>query len=129
MRLAILELNLPTSDSQLAQEQEPEFQLEITVRDARIEIGDRNAGVLSRLENTPAGYDLDGLSAYLQRVKQQFPDKANVTVLLEQDIPYDVLVQVMDTVRVVERVDEAQRRAVKYELFPEISIGDAPAFN
>jgi biopolymer transport protein ExbD len=128
-RLAILELNLPTSDSQLAQEQEPEFQLEVTVRDRGIEVGDRNAGVLSRLDNTAEGYDLAGLSEYLQRVKQQFPDKANATVLLEQDIPYDVLVQVMDTVRVVERIDEAQARAIKYELFPEISIGDAPALN
>jgi biopolymer transport protein ExbD len=128
-RLAILELNLPTSDSTVAQEQEPEFQLEITVRDGAIEVGDRNAGVLSRLQSTAAGYDLEGLSTYLQRVKQQFPDKANATVLLEQEIPYEVLVQVMDTVRVVERIDEAQSRAIKYELFPEISIGDAPALN
>jgi biopolymer transport protein ExbD len=128
-RLAILELNLPTSDSQVAQEKEPEFQLEVTVRGDGIEVGDRNAGVLSRLANTAQGYDLVGLSTYLQRVKQQFPDKANATVLLEQDIPYDVLVQVMDTVRIVERIDEAQARAIKYELFPEISIGDAPALN
>ena len=128
-RLAILELNLPSSDSTVAQEQEPEFQLEITVRDASIQVGDRNAGVLSSLDNTPEGYDLVGLSTYLQRVKQQFPDKANATVLLEQDIPYEVLVQVMDTVRVVERIDESERRAIKYELFPEISIGDAPALN
>lgn len=128
-RLAILELNLPTSDSTQAEEREPEFQLEITVRDGTIEVGDRNAGVLSRLQNTATGYDLEGLSTYLQRVKQQFPDKANATVLLEQEIPYEVLVQVMDTVRVVERVDEAQSRAVKYELFPEISIGDAPVLN
>ena len=128
-RLAILELNLPTSDSVAAEEQEPEFQLEITVRDASIQVGDRNAGVLSSLANTPEGYDLAALSTYLQRVKQQFPDKANATVLLEQDIPYEVLVQVMDAVRVVERIDETERRAVKYELFPEISIGDAPAPN
>lgn len=128
-RLAILELNLPTTDSALAQAQEPEFQLEITVRDAAIEVGDRNAGMLSRLRNTAQGHDLAGLSSYLQRVKQQFPDKANATVLLEQDISYDVLVQVMDTVRVVERIDAGQSRAIKYELFPEISIGDAPVPN
>ena len=128
-RLAILELNLPTSDSAVTQEPEPEFQLEITVREGTIEVGDRNAGVLSRLANTEQGYDLAGLSSYLQRVKQQFPAKANATVLLEQDIPYDVLVQVMDTVRIVERIDETQNRAIKYELFPEISIGDAPRLN
>jgi len=128
-RLAILELNLPTSESTLAEQKEPEFQLEITVRDSGIEVGDRNAGVLNRIENTDAGYDLGELSGYLQRVKQQFPDKANATVLLEQEIPYEVLVQVMDTVRVVERIDEGQNRALRYELFPEISIGDAPVLN
>ena len=26
-------------------------------------------------------------------------------------------------------LDEAERRAIKYELFPEISIGDAPVLN
>jgi len=128
-RLAILELNLPSSEAALAEEKEPEFQLEITVRETGIEVGDRNAGVLNRIENTNEGYDLGELSGYLQRVKQQFPDKANATVLLEQEIPYEVLVQVMDTVRIVERIDESQSRAVKYELFPEISIGDAPVLN
>jgi biopolymer transport protein ExbD len=125
-RLAVLELNLPTADSELAEEVEPEFQLEITVREGAIEVGDRNAGLLSRLDNTDAGYDLAGLSRYLQRVKQQFPDKANATVLLEQNISYQVLVEVMDTVRVVERSDPVSAVAARYELFPEISIGDAP---
>ena len=128
-RLAVLELNLPSSESTLAEEQEPEFQLEITVRDALIEVGDRNVGTLSRIDNSVDGYDLDELSAYLQRVKQQFPDKANATILLEQDIPYDVLVQVMDTVRVFEQIDETDNLAARYELFPEISIGDAPVLN
>lgn len=128
-RLAVLELNLPSSESTLAEEQEPEFMLEITVREALIEVGDRNVGTLSSIDNSAEGYDFDELSGYLQRVKQQFPDKVNATILLEQDIPYDVLVQVMDTVRVFEQVDEADSLAARYELFPEISIGDAPVLN
>jgi biopolymer transport protein ExbD len=128
-RLAILELNLPSSEASLAEEQKPEFQLEITVRESAIEVGDRNAGTLSRIANDDAGYNFVELSGYLQKVKQQFPDKANATVLLEQDIPYEVLVQVMDTVRVVERIDDSRGLAARYELFPEISIGDAPALN
>lgn len=128
-RLAVLELNLPSSESSVAEQQEPEFQLEITVRESLIEVGDRNVGTLSRIDNTAEGYDLEELSGYLQRVKQQFPDKANATILLEQDIPYDVLVQVMDTVRVFERVDDGASLAARYELFPEISIGDAPVLN
>jgi hypothetical protein len=50
-------------------------------------------------------------------------------VLLEPEISYEVLVQVMDTVRVAELVDDATRQVVRYELFPEISIGDAPILN
>ena len=44
-------------------------------------------------------------------------------VLLAPDIPYDTLVQVMDTVRVWVVEDGTYRKA---ELFPDISVGEAP---
>jgi len=128
-RLTVLELNLPSSQSQAVVDNEPEFQLEITVRENAIEVGDRSAGVLSRIDNTPDGYDLPELSSYLARVKQQFPDKADATLLLEPDISYETLVEVMDVVRVVERISDSSRQVVRQELFPEISIGDAPVPN
>jgi len=128
-RLTVLELNLPSSQSQAVVDNEPEFQLEITVRENAIEVGDRSAGVLSRIDNTADGYDLPELSSYLARVKQQFPDKADATLLLEPDISYETLVEVMDAVRVVERVSDSSRQVVRQELFPEISIGDAPIPN
>jgi biopolymer transport protein ExbD len=128
-RLAILELDLPGSDAQTAANDEPVFQLEITVRERSIEVGDRNAGLLSRIDNTDDGYDLAGLNGYLREVKQRFPDKANATLLLEQDIPYQVVVEVMDAVRVAQVVNESAREIVQRELFPEISIGDAPVAN
>ncbi|MDX1562239.1 MAG: biopolymer transporter ExbD [Gammaproteobacteria bacterium] len=129
-RLAVLELNLPNAQSEATNEPpEPELQLEITVREASIEVGDRNGGTLSRIDNGGDGYDLPALSTYLQRVKREFPDKADATLLLEPDISYEVLVEVMDTVRVAELVDEASSEVVRYELFPEISIGDAPIPN
>jgi biopolymer transport protein ExbD len=128
-RLAILELNLPTSQSQAAADEPPQFQLEITVRDSGIEVGDRNAGTLNRIEKQGEDYRLDELSAYLARIKQQFPDKADATLLLEPDISYQVLVAVMDRVRIAESRDPADDRLVKSDLFPEVSIGDAPAQN
>ena len=48
------------------------------------------------------------------------------SILLEQDIQYDTLVQVMDRVRIVERVDEVEQSIKRFDLFPDISIGDAP---
>ncbi len=128
-RLAILELNLPASQSQLVADETPQFQLEITVRDSGIEVGDRNAGTLSRIEKTGDDYRLEELSAYLTRIKQQFPDKVDATVLLEPDISYQVLVTVMDRVRVAESRDPTDNRLVKADLFPEVSIGDAPVQN
>jgi biopolymer transport protein ExbD len=128
-RLAILELNLPSSQSPALADEAPQFQLEITVRESGIEVGDRNAGTLSRIDKLGDDYRLDELSAYLTRIKQQFPDKADATVLLEPDISYQVLVAVMDRVRVAESRDPADSRVVKSDLFPEVSIGDAPVQN
>jgi biopolymer transport protein ExbD len=128
-RLAVLELNLPTAQTQASDSEPPEFTLEITVRESGIEVGDRTAGTLSRIGKTGDDYDLDQLGEYLKRVKQRFPDKLDATLLLEPAISYQVLISVMDKVRVAEQLDTANRRVVKAELFPEISIGDAPLLN
>ena len=127
-RLAILELNLPTSQVEEQEPTEPEFMLEITVRDTSIEVGDRNQGMLTNIASDGEAYDLKKLSEYLVSVKEKFPTKTDATLLLEQDIAYEVLVQVMDTVRVVEKIDD-EEQVLKAELFPEISIGDAPVLN
>ncbi len=42
-RLAILELNLPGSSTEPADPQELTFQLEVTVREAQIEVGDQKS--------------------------------------------------------------------------------------
>jgi biopolymer transport protein ExbD len=128
-RLAILELNLPASQSQATVDDTPEFQLEITVRESGIEVGDRNTGVLNRIEKNGDDYRLDELSTYLARIKQQFPDKSDATVLLEPDISYQTLVAVMDRVRVSESRNPTDNMLVKADLFPEVSIGDAPVSN
>jgi len=128
-RLAILELNLPASQSQAIVDEKPEFQLEITVRDSGIEVGDRNAGTLSRIDKTGEDYKLDELSTYLARIKQQFPDKSDATLLLEPDVSYQVLVAVMDRVRMAESRDPADNHVIRSDLFPEVSIGDAPVRN
>ena len=122
-RMAILELNLPGASSEPAETPEETLQLEITVRDARIEVGDRNGGVLSIIDNVDGDYDLDRLAEKLREVKYLNPDKLDCTLLLESDISYETLVQVMDTVRIYALVEGTELR--KLELFPEISIGDA----
>jgi biopolymer transport protein ExbD len=129
-RLAVLELDLPSAQAAESIElEEPELALEVTVRERSIEVGDRNTGVLSRIENGAGGYDLTALSDVLQRVKRQFPERLDATLLLEPDIQYATVVEVMDAMRVVQLMDDASREVVRYDLFPEISIGDAPRLN
>jgi biopolymer transport protein ExbD len=128
IRLAILELNLPTSQSEPSSEP-PHFQLEITVREKEIDVGDRTTGLLSRIESTDEGYDLKKLTDYLTELKQRYPEKTDATLLLEPDVHYDALVAVMDRIRVVEQLDAANGRVQRTELFPEISVGDAPLHN
>jgi len=125
-RMSILELNLPRASTETVEQDEPEFQLEIVVRRNVLEVGERSAGLLRRFENEAGEYDLEGLGAYLLDVKRRFPEKVDATLLLEPDVPYEHLVAVMDRVRAVERFDERAGRPVSAELFPEISIGDAP---
>jgi biopolymer transport protein ExbD len=123
-RLAILELSLPGSSTEPADPQELTFQLEVTVREGQIEVGDRNLGALGIYPNSDGGYDYEALSKKLSEIKESYPDKTDVSILLESDIAYDTLVQVMDRVRVAEVVEEDG--VVRKDLFPDISIGDAP---
>lgn len=122
-RMTILELNLPAASAG-GPEKAKDLQLEVVIRAGSVEVGDRVGGLFDRIERTAAGYDLKRLSMVLQRVKERFPDKTNATILSEPDTPYDTLVHVMDTVRVVEQVNAGS--VTRYELFPDISIGDAP---
>jgi biopolymer transport protein ExbD len=125
IRLAVLRLDLPSAAT-VATPEPPAFELEITVREAVIEIGDRATGVLNRVEKTEAGYDLAQLTEYLSRIKQQFPDKNEATLLVEPYISYEIVVAVMDRVRVAEERDEALSRVNRVSLFPQVSVGDAP---
>jgi biopolymer transport protein ExbD len=123
-RTVILEMDLPAKQTEF-REPPPGLQLEVIVRQGGLEVTDRNSGLLAPLPNTAAGYDYAGLSTYLQRVKAKFPEKVDSTVLLEPDIPYDTVIQVMDHVRVFEVQQGID--VIQAELFPQISMGDAPA--
>ncbi len=123
-RVAVLELNLPGPSTEPVNPQELTFQLEVIVRAGQIEVGDRNVGALGIYPNTDEGYDYEALSQKLSEIKQSYPEMTEAAILLESAIPYDTLVQVMDRVRVEETIRE--RRILRSDLFPDISIGDAP---
>jgi biopolymer transport protein ExbD len=123
-RTVVLQLNLPAAQTEF-REPPPGLQIEVMVRKDLLQVADRNSGPLATLPNTPAGYNYDGLTEYLKRIKAKFPEKTDATILLESDTPYDTLVQVMDRVRVWET--KQGLTTVQAEMFPDVSIGDAPA--
>jgi biopolymer transport protein ExbD len=123
-RMAVLELYLPGGSNEAAEDDKPVFQLEITVRKESIEVGDRNLGAFGVYPNESDGYDFDALGEKLAEIKKSYPTKTDASILLEAEIPYDTLVQVMDRVRVAEKA--AGGEVLRMELFPDISVGDAP---
>lgn len=124
-RLTILELNLPSS-SESVPETPQAISLEIVVREGRIEVADRGTGLLRAFPDLEGKRDIAGLGRFLaDEIKPRFPELAAATILMEPQIPYDTVVQVMDITRV--RTVTEGGRMVQQELFPDISIGDAPA--
>jgi biopolymer transport protein ExbD len=122
-RTVVLELNLPAQQTEF-KEPPQGLQLEVLVRKDSIVVADRNSGPLHALPNTASGYDYDGLTNYLKFVKARFPEMTAASLLFEPDTPYDILVQIMDRVRVFETKQGTLTQQA--ELFPDISIGDVP---
>jgi biopolymer transport protein ExbD len=121
-RTHILELNLPAANAAVPDLPQG-LQLEVIVRKQRIDIADRGTGLLKQLPTISDRQDYEGLSQYLQLVKSRYQDKTDATILLEPEISYDTLVQIMDTVRVF----RAPGSGISYgELFPDVAVGDAP---
>lgn len=120
-RITIVELDMPSATGPAPTE--PTFRVEVVVREAGIEIMD-GAQVIAAIPKVDGEYDLEKLSGYLTEIKREYPAKDDASVLLEPDIEYDHLIDVMDTVRSTElRQGDAVTRAA---LFTAISIGDAP---
>lgn len=123
--LSIIELHLPgLGDSSQNKKDKPEFNLQVTIRNNALVLSDTQGGLIRKIDKTGKSFDYKLLNATLQQVKARFPDKTNATILAEPNTEYDTLVQVMDAVRMYNALVDG--KIVQAELFPDISIGDAP---
>jgi len=123
-RLSVLDLTLPAQSSGVEQLKTDNLQLEIVIRPDALEVGDRIGGLIQRIPNAGAEHDTKTLQALMVMLKGRFPDKVDATLLAEPTTPYETLVRVMDVVR--EAYSVQGPKTVRSELFPNISIGDAP---
>ncbi|MGS2722964.1 biopolymer transporter ExbD [Porticoccus sp. GXU_MW_L64] len=125
--ITVLDLKLPDLN-QAGSNSDEKKQLELVIRDTYIDVNYPQGITLKRIENTEEGHDFQLLSSVLQEVKRQLRDKEiekrDILILSEPDTSYQAIVSTMDTSRSFTTVVAAS--AVQAELFPEISLGDAP---
>ena len=126
-RLTIVELNLPSANSSSAPVQDS-FRVEVIVRETGVEISNGTAIIAAIPKTDDSEYDMQTLSDYMVELKREYPNHDAASVLMEAQIPYDYLIQVMDIVRSVEMPSEDPdiSEMQLYALFSEISVGDAP---
>jgi biopolymer transport protein ExbD len=142
-RITIMELDLPSAASGAVTE--PRFRLEVIVREAGFELTNGSA-LIATVPKVNGEYDLKTLSQLALSLKQDYPDADDASVLLEPEIAYDHLIQVMDAIRSAEVPAAADQKVTDQEqpgpptdvreigdpkptrvaLFTDIAVGDAP---
>ncbi len=123
-QFTILQLNLPGPTQAVPAEERPPLDLKVVLRAQRLEVHDRN-GAVRVLDNPAGAYDTAALGALLAEVKRLNAHEESVTLLLEPQVQYDALVQVMDAVRAFPPGSAELTQGLP--MFPAIAIGDAPA--
>ena len=123
-RITILELQAASGDGAEATARDP-LQLQVVVREAVIELYHEGQDREVRLARTPDGdEEVAALATLMDELKTRYPDSDEATILLEPQVSYEVLVQVMDAVRI--RPLGQDGGMADRELFPRISLGEAP---
>jgi biopolymer transport protein ExbD len=123
-RITIVELNLPSA-SDGSSNTELGFRPEVIVRESLIEISN-GSSIIASIPKLDESYDLETLSDFMIALKKEYPDQDAASVLMERQIPYDHLIQVMDVVRSAEILIDETDEFELFTLFAEISVGDAP---
>ncbi|MBW4978423.1 biopolymer transporter ExbD [Marinobacter adhaerens] len=123
-QVRMIELNFPGMDAGETPAPE-EFRLVVTLIPEGIEIADSDRGLIRVLPAEEAVQDFEGLRQVLRQIKNRVPEKTDVVLEVGPDIDYQTLITAMDTVRSYPAVVAAS--VVEGELFPDVSLKDAPA--
>ena len=126
-QVSILELDLPGSASESQEEVVDEVpQLEVIIEADAFVLAERKAGVLSEFPYTEeeAKTALNDLNLALQEIKSRYNDLTTITILAQPDTSYDLIIQAMDSVRLIPPTPDTDD--LPGELFPDISLGSAP---
>lgn len=128
--ITVLDLKLPdlAADSSQPNEQPENQMLELVILPDRFVVNYPAGAPLKTVPQKDGQYDYKLLSDVLQEVKRLLKDrgieKRDIFILSQPNTDYQTIVSAMDTVRSFKAVVAAS--VVNAELFPEISLGDAP---
>ena len=119
-RTAILELQ-PAGGAAVHESAADALQLQVVVRRAWIEVNYFGLAQPVRIERRDDAAALASLAALAGELKARYPQSQEATVLLEPQISYELLIQVLDALRIrlQPMADELQQEA----LFPLIALG------
>lgn len=124
--MTVLPVDVPAASQQTDNKATP-IQLEIAVMPDSMVVDDGKQVIANIPRGQDGAYDYAQLSAVMQQIKQKHPDHKNVTLLLQDDTKYAVLVHTMDAVRMTRVADpDNADKMLDEPLFPDISLGDAP---
>jgi len=120
-RMTIVEIH--TADGDSGGSSPPDsLQLQVVVRNHVIEVNHRGLEKMERIARTPAGSELKSLATLADELKARFPDSLEATVLIEPQIPYDVVVQVLDVIRI--KLEPVGDVVEPTERFPLVALGE-----
>ena len=124
-RITILELNLPPKNARSIEGDQVKLQLELVIRPGSFEIRDSNFGRIRYLPRNTEQTDWNRFTKLLIDIKTRFPDEKNITLLIDKQVNYKTIIEAMDRVSSAEVVNTTELEVI--ELFPNISMGDAPS--
>lgn len=122
-RTTILEIQPETGEGDHLSAPDP-LQLKVIVRQDKIEVTYLGQAQTAQIDRVSDDKALQSLAILAANLKARYPQSLEATVLLEPQIPYDVLVQVLDVLRI--KLQPHGDYVEQTELFPLIALGPVP---
>jgi biopolymer transport protein ExbD len=117
-KLHTLNLTIPVASNTPSSTQ-ADFQLAISLYDNKVLVS--KSGVRTSINHIDAKVDIDSLSNLLRSIKAEHPNEERVSLLVADNVPYEQIIRVMDSVRESPPTEGSEAAP----LFPAISMGDA----
>ena len=124
-RITIEELNLPTQAVGGNKPDKPSVTIEVIVRQQKLQITNGRQ-ITETIPKQDGKYDIKKLSADLLALKRKYSDKDDATLLVEPEVEYEDVIHVMDAMKVADVKSKDDGEPVRVDLFPQLSLGDAP---